>query len=119
LHARFTTPLRASVQTSLEQLGLPGVDLLQFHVWPGEWLGRGQWAATTQEPKGEGKLRWFGVSVNDDQPASATRLVRSGLANTVQVIYNVFDQSPEDELLPLCRPTGSAWSCGWPWTRAA
>jgi len=98
--------IRACTETSLEQLGLPTVDLLQFHVWQDEWLGRGEWAAAVEELKAEGKVRLFGVSINDHQPDSATELVRSGLVDTVQLIYNVFDQSPEDELLPLCKAGG-------------
>jgi aryl-alcohol dehydrogenase-like predicted oxidoreductase len=98
--------VRACVETSLQQLGLPAIDLLQFHVWQDEWLGHGEWAATVEALKAEGKVRWFGVSVNDHQPGSATELVASGVADTVQVIYNVFDQSPEDALLPLCRQHG-------------
>jgi aryl-alcohol dehydrogenase-like predicted oxidoreductase len=98
--------VRRCLATSLEQLGLPAVDLLQFHAWQDEWLGRGQWEEAIEELKAEGVVRWFGVSVNDHQPASATKLVQSGLVDAVQVIYNVFDQSPEDELLPLCQQHG-------------
>ena len=56
--------------------------------------------------KSEGKIRFFGVSINDHQPANAVKLIESGLVDTVQVIYNVFDQSPEDELLPACQEHG-------------
>ena len=54
----------------------------------------------------EGKIRFFGVSINDHQPDNALRLIESGAVDTVQVIYNVFDQSPEDELFPACREHG-------------
>ena len=47
-----------------------------------------------------GRSAAFGVSINDHQPANAVALVRSGHVDTVQVIYNAFDQSPEDELFP-------------------
>jgi len=98
--------VRACTETSLEQLGLHAVDLLQFHVWQDEWLGRGDWAATVGKLKAEGKIRRFGVSVNAYRPDSATELVRSGLVDTVQVIYNVFDPGAEDVLLPLCQERG-------------
>jgi len=55
-----------------------------------------------QELKADGKIRSFGVSINDHQPANALALIEMGVVDTVQVIYNVFDQSPEDELLPVC-----------------
>jgi aryl-alcohol dehydrogenase-like predicted oxidoreductase len=53
--------------------------------------------------RAEGAIRFFGVSINDHDPANSLRLIESGAADTVQVIYNVFDQSPEDELFPACR----------------
>src|SRR5918998_1736933 len=63
-------------------------------------LGGGDWRGGVEALKREGKIRHFGVSINDHQPANAIKLIESGLVDTVQVIYNVFDQSPEDELLP-------------------
>ena len=58
--------------------------------------------------KDEGKIRFFGVSINDHQPANAIKLIETGVVDTVQVIYNVFDQAPEDELLAACERTTSA-----------
>lgn len=95
--------IRRCTERSLRNLGLDAVDVQQFHVWSPEWLGQGDWLATVQALKDEGKIRFFGVSVNDHEPGSAVGLVESGVVDTVQVIYNVFDQSPEDELLPACQ----------------
>src|SRR3954462_10616586 len=78
----------------------------QFHVWSDEWVGRGSWQEAIERLKAEGKIRAFGVSINDHQPANALKLIQSGVVDTVQVIYNVFDQAPEDELLPACREHG-------------
>ena len=72
----------------------------QFHVWHDNWLEQGDWLETVEALKQEGKIRHFGVSINDHAPETALALVRSGHVDTVQVIYNVFDQSPEDELFP-------------------
>jgi aryl-alcohol dehydrogenase-like predicted oxidoreductase len=94
--------VRACTERSLRNLGLEAIDVQQFHVWSDEWVGRGSWQQAIEELKAEGKIRHFGVSINDHQPENAIELVRSGVADTVQVIYNVFDQSPEDELLPAC-----------------
>ena len=94
--------IRASLETSLRASGLASFDLLQFHVWSDEWLGRGDWLETIEDLKQEGKIRFFGVSINDYQPGSALKLVASGHADTVQTIYNVFHQTPEEELLPAC-----------------
>ncbi len=87
-------------EQSLRNLGLETVDVLQLHVWSDEWVGRGDWADGVERLKRDGKIRFFGVSINDHQPANAIELVRTGLVDTVQVIYNLFDQSPEDELFP-------------------
>ena len=94
--------IRASLETSLRVSGLEAFDLLQFHVWSDEWMGRGDWLETIGDLKREGKIRFFGVSVNDYQPDNALELVRSGHVDAVQVIYNAFHQAPEEHLLPAC-----------------
>ncbi|MYS34755.1 aryl-alcohol dehydrogenase-like predicted oxidoreductase [Streptomyces sp. KhCrAH-43] len=98
--------IRRSLETSLAASGLDHFDVLQFHVWNDEWLGRGDWLETVAALKQEGKIRLFGVSVNDHEPQSAVALVRSGVVDSVQVIYNVFDQAPADEFLPACAEHG-------------
>jgi aryl-alcohol dehydrogenase-like predicted oxidoreductase len=94
--------VRACTEQSLENLGLDAVDVQQFHVWSDEWVGRGTWLDAVHQLKEEGLIRFFGVSINDHQPANAIKLIDTGVVDTVQVIYNVFDQSPEDELLAAC-----------------
>ena len=98
--------IRSSLETSLRTSGLDAFDVLQFHVWSDEWLGRGDWLETIADLKQEGKIRAFGVSINDHQPDNALDLVRSGQVDSVQVIYNIFDQSPEQRLLPACDEHG-------------
>jgi aryl-alcohol dehydrogenase-like predicted oxidoreductase len=93
-------------ERSLGNLGLDTIDLQQFHVWSDEWVGRGSWLDGIEQLKADGRIRAFGVSINDHQPANAIKLVESGAVDAVQVIYNVFDQSPEDELLPACAEHG-------------
>jgi len=87
-------------ERSLQNLRLETIDVQQFHVWSDEWVGQGDWLDGIERLKRDGKIRFFGVSINDHQPENAIRLVESGLVDTVQVIYNVFDQSPEDALFP-------------------
>ncbi len=109
LHPDETFPadhVRECTETSLKNLGLETIDVQQFHVWQDEWLGEGDWQEAVEDLKREGKIRHFGVSINDHQPANAVKLIETGLVDTVQVIYNVFDQSPEDELLPACQEHG-------------
>jgi len=95
--------VRECTERSLRNLGLDTIDVQQFHVWSDDWVGRGSWLDGIEALKSEGKIRAFGVSINDHQPANALELIESGAVDTVQVIYNVFDQSPEDELLPACQ----------------
>lgn len=87
-------------EKSLANLGLETIDVQQFHVWSDEWVDLGDWADAISDLKQSGKIRFFGVSINDHEPANALRLIETGIVDCVQVIYNVFDQSPEDELFP-------------------
>ncbi|MDL2344088.1 aldo/keto reductase [Deinococcus sp. MIMF12] len=93
-------------EASLERLGLPTIDVQQLHVWNDSWLGQGDWQEAAAQLKREGKIRAFGISINDHQPDNAVKAVESGAVDTVQVIYNVFDQSPQDRLLDACRMHG-------------
>ena len=93
-------------EKSLRNLGLEKVDLQQFHVGSDDWLDRGDWLEAVERLKRDGKIRLFGVSVNDHAPESVLRLVASGHVDTVQVIYNIFDQSPSDDLFPGCQGCG-------------
>ncbi len=98
--------IRASVETSLRASGLDAFDVLQFHVWSDEWVGHGDWLETVQALRDEGKIRFFGVSINDYEPENALALIRSGAVDTVQVIANVFHQQPEAQLFPACQEQG-------------
>jgi aryl-alcohol dehydrogenase-like predicted oxidoreductase len=64
---------------------------------------RGDWLEAIEDLKREGKIRFFDVSMNDHQPANAVKLIEAGVVDKVQVIYNVFDQSPEDEHFAACQ----------------
>ena len=98
--------IRSNLEASLRVSGLEAFDVFQFHVWSDEWIGRGDWLETVSELKEQGKIRAFGVSINDFQPDSALELVASGVVDTIQVIYNVFHQQPEEQLLPACAEHG-------------
>jgi aryl-alcohol dehydrogenase-like predicted oxidoreductase len=88
-------------EESLRNLGLETIDLQQLHVWNPEWIDRDDWRRAFEDLKKSGKVRAVGVSINDHQPDSALEIIRTGLIDTVQVIYNIFDQTPEKNLLPL------------------
>jgi aryl-alcohol dehydrogenase-like predicted oxidoreductase len=98
--------IRTSVETSLRESGLAAFDVLQLHVWSDEWVGRGDWLDAIATLKQQGTIRAFGVSINDHQPENALELIRTGVVDTVQVIYNIFHQQPEERLLPACAEHG-------------
>ena len=70
--------IRRSAEASLEALGLDTIDLLQLHVWQDNWVGQGDWQEAVDDLRAEGKIRWFGISINDHQPANALRRSRRG-----------------------------------------
>lgn len=89
-------------ERSLKNLERDTLDLTQFHVWSDAWLHQDDWKETIASLKHSGKIKAFGISINDHEPESALELVKSGLIDTVQVIFNIFDQSPAEKLFPLC-----------------
>ncbi len=89
-------------ERSLRNLGLERIDVQQFHVWSDAWCGQGDWLEAIELLKRQGKIGHFGISVNDHDSDNAIALVQSGLVDSVQVIYNIFEQSPADRLLPAC-----------------
>jgi aryl-alcohol dehydrogenase-like predicted oxidoreductase len=90
-------------ETSLQNLGVETIDLLQLHVWNDAWAGDEGWQRAAERLRNRGLIRAFGISVNRWQPANVLRALDTGLVDAVQVVYNVFDQNPEDELFPYCR----------------
>jgi aryl-alcohol dehydrogenase-like predicted oxidoreductase len=94
--------VEARVHESLRNAGLESFDLVQFHVWEDAWLADDRWAKKMDELRSQGLLRAVGISINRWEPENGVRAVRSGLVDAVQVIYNIFDQNPEDELFPAC-----------------
>jgi aryl-alcohol dehydrogenase-like predicted oxidoreductase len=91
-----------STEQSLRNLKRETIDLQQLHVWNPEWIDRDDWRRAADDLKLSGKIRAFGISINDHEPDSALEVLKTGLIDAVQVIYNIFDQSPEENLFPLC-----------------
>jgi len=90
------------VHNSLENSGLEKFDLMQFHVWEDHFVEDDRWAKKMDELRTQGLIGAVGISINRWEPWNGVRTVRSGLIDAVQVIYNIFDQNPEDELFPAC-----------------
>ena len=100
--------IRRSTETSLENLGVSAIDVQQLHVWDDAWTDDDGWKRAVDDLKTEGLIRSFGISLNRWQPANGLKAIRTGLIDCVQVVYNIFDQNPEDDLFPLCRELGVA-----------
>lgn len=90
------------VHRSLKNAGLEYFDLMQFHVWEDAWVEDDRWARKMDALRRQGLFRAVGISINRWEPWNGVRAVRTGLVDAVQVIYNIFDQNPEDELFPAC-----------------
>jgi aryl-alcohol dehydrogenase-like predicted oxidoreductase len=91
------------VHKSLKNAGLDSFDLMQFHVWEDSWVEDERWVKKMEELRRQGLFQAVGISINRWEPWNGVKTVRSGLVDAVQVIYNIFDQNPEDELFPACR----------------
>ena len=91
------------VHRSLENAGLQQFDLIQFHTWNDEWLRDDRWFYKLDDLRSQKLINAIGISMNRWEPWNGLRAVRSGQIDAVQVIYNIFDQNPEDELFPACR----------------
>ena len=100
--------IREYVERSLSNLGLDRIDLMQFHVWEDAWANDERWQEATQSLKDEGLVRAWGLSLNRWEPWNGLETLKTGLIDSVQVIYNIFDQAPEDRLFPLCEELGVA-----------
>jgi aryl-alcohol dehydrogenase-like predicted oxidoreductase len=90
-------------EKSLSNLGTERLDLQQLHVWSDAWVDDDGWKRAAQDLKKAGKIEGFGISVNRWEPANVLKALETGLVDAVQVVYNIFDQAPEDELFPACQ----------------
>jgi aryl-alcohol dehydrogenase-like predicted oxidoreductase len=86
-----------------KKLRVDSIDLLQFHVWDDSWTNEPEFRSTVEKLKHDGWIRYFGLSLNRWEAGNGIKALRTGLVDAVQVIYNIFDQSPEDELFPVCQ----------------
>jgi len=95
-----------SLEQTLRSLGREQIDIYQFHTWHDDWAEEPEWQEAVRELKSSGKVRLVGISIQNHQPANVLKALDTGLIDSVQVIYNIFDQSPEDELFPYCEEHG-------------
>jgi aryl-alcohol dehydrogenase-like predicted oxidoreductase len=100
--------IREFTEQSLRNLDAESIDLQQFHVWSDAWAASDEWQRAVGDLKAEGLVKAVGISVNRWQPTNVLRALDTGLIDSVQVVYNIFDQAPEDELFPYCQAHGIA-----------
>jgi aryl-alcohol dehydrogenase-like predicted oxidoreductase len=91
------------VHRSLENARFQSFDLIQFHTWQDNWMRDDRWFYKLDDLRSQGLIKGIGISINRWEPWNGVRAVKSGQIDSVQVIYNIFDQNPEDELFPACR----------------
>ncbi len=97
-----TSHVMEFTEKTLKNLGLERIDLMQFHTWDDGWSNREEWQRAIEDLKAAGKIAAMGISVNRWEPENGIKALKTGKLDAVQVIYNIFDQNPEDELFPLC-----------------
>jgi aryl-alcohol dehydrogenase-like predicted oxidoreductase len=90
-------------ETTRKALGVDCIDLVQFHVWDDHWAKDPEWIRSVKRLKSDGIAKAVGISLNRWEPSNGLAAIKTGLVDTVQVIYNIFDQAPEDELFPVCK----------------
>jgi aryl-alcohol dehydrogenase-like predicted oxidoreductase len=90
----------------LEGIGTASLDLLQFHVWDDSWSDDDEWKLIISDLKSKKLIHFFGLSINRWEPWNGVKALQTGLIDAVQVIYNIFDQAPEDKLFPICEKMG-------------
>jgi aryl-alcohol dehydrogenase-like predicted oxidoreductase len=91
------------VEKSLKNAGLNSFDLMQLHTWEDLWLQDESWITKMLDLKSQGLFHAIGISMNRWEPWNGVQAVNSGIIDSVQLIYNIFDQNPKDELFPACR----------------
>ena len=95
--------IREYTEKTLTNMGTEQIDLMQFHTWDDGWAEKEEWQRTVEDLKKEGKIAAMGISMNRWEPENGIKGLETGLIDAVQVIYNIFDQAPEDHLFPYCK----------------
>ena len=89
-------------EQSLKNLKRDQIDLMQFHVWNDKWAQQDEWKNTIEKLREDGKVKYWGISINDHQPENGIEAGKTGLINSFQVIFNIFEQKPLEKLYPFC-----------------
>jgi aryl-alcohol dehydrogenase-like predicted oxidoreductase len=93
-------------ENSLRRLRREYIDVYQFHTWAAAFNVYDEWFDAMSDLKRQGKIRATGVSVPDTTPDNVIGSLALGRVDAVQVIYNIFEQYPERNILPICERLG-------------
>ncbi len=91
---------------SLRTLQRDYIDIYQFHTWATSFNIRDEWFEAMRKLQAQGKIRAIGVSVPDTTPDNVIGALALDKVQSVQVIYNIFEQYPQWNLFPVCEKLG-------------
>jgi aryl-alcohol dehydrogenase-like predicted oxidoreductase len=98
--------LRSNVAERLQNLGTDKIDILQLHTWTRAWNRDPVPFKILRKMQSEGLIGLVGVSTPEHDQNSVIDLMRGGWVDSVQVIYNLFEQEPAAELLEVAKECG-------------
>ncbi len=95
--------IRQNVEQRLKNLATDHIDVLQLHTWTRAWNSEAAPLRILEKLRDEGKVRFFGISTPEQDQNCVVELMQRGLIDVVQVIYNIFEQEPAAQLLPVAK----------------
>jgi aryl-alcohol dehydrogenase-like predicted oxidoreductase len=96
------------VETSLNNLGVDCLDVYQLHTWCETWNTADEIFETAETLKQQGKIQAFGISTTESYPECVIGAIKTGVVDSLQLIFNLFEQHPRETLLPICEEHGTA-----------
>ena len=111
--------LREQVEGSLKRLQIERLDLLQLHGWIPRGTIELDWLETLNELRLQGKIDQIGISLRDIRPHQGVDVAQLGLVTSIQVMYNIFEQEPVDELFPAGLKSNTAFVARVPFDSGA
>lgn len=111
--------LREQCEASLQRLGVEAIDLYQLHGWFPSGVQHTEWYEGLRQLKEEGKIREIGVSIRDYRPEDGIDIAQTGKIASEQVVFNLFEQRPVEQLLPVCHEHEVAFIARVPFDESA
>ena len=99
--------LRENVEERLSNLQVDSLDVLLLHTWTRAWNDKPEALKTLQKMKAEGLIKQVGISTPEHDQNCVVQLMRDGMIDVLQVIYNIFEQEPAAQLFPVAQETGT------------